>query len=73
MKTLVTQYLSGGGFALQLNVTNAEILRKAQKNPEQYKNLQIRLCGWNVYFTALPTQTQDDIISRAENGAGEKE
>ena len=35
---------------------------RIQKDPEKYKNLQIRLCGWNVYFTELDRAAQDHLI-----------
>jgi formate C-acetyltransferase len=52
------------------NVFSAEELKKAQKDPEKYKNLQIRLCGWNVRFVNLNKQEQDEFILQAaqENG-----
>lgn len=59
-------YLKQGGFALQINVVSPETLRKAQQNPEAYKNLQIRLCGWNVYFTELDPVSQNDLIRSME-------
>ena len=56
-----------GGFAMQGNVFNPEDLKKAQKNPEEYKNLQVRVCGWNVYFVNLSKAEQDSFIKQAEN------
>lgn len=67
MLTLLNTYLIKGGFALQINVLDAGILREAQKNPEEYATLQIRLCGWNVYFNELTKEEQDDFIRRAEH------
>ena len=37
-------------------------MKAAQKNPEKYKNLQVRLCGWNVYFTDLEREVQNQLI-----------
>ena len=59
--------MTKGGFALHGNVFNAEDLKKAQKNPENYQNLQVRLCGWNVYFVNLSKVEQDAFIMQAEN------
>ena len=67
MKSLLNVYLSGGGYALQMNVVGREILEKAQKEPEKYKNLQVRLCGWNVYFTELERAVQNQIIESMVN------
>ena len=46
-------YCSLGGFAVHYNVLNAEVLEEARKNPERYTNLQVRLCGWNAWFSSL--------------------
>ena len=43
------------------------MLRAAQREPQKYKNLQVRVCGWNVYFVNLSKQEQDEFIARAEN------
>ena len=51
-----------GGFALQINVLDPSVLIKAQREPEKYKNLQVRLCGWNVRFVDLKKQEQDEFI-----------
>ena len=67
-KGLLMAYMAGGGYAVHFNVLDHEILRKAQQNPEEYQNLQIRLCGWNVYFVNLTKQEQDDFITQAEMG-----
>ena len=53
--------------SLQFNVLNAKILREAQKAPEKYKNLQVRLCGWNVYFCDLEREVQDNLIAGMKN------
>ena len=66
MRALVEVYFAGGGFAVQFNVLSADVLREAQKNPEAYKNLQVRLCGWNVYFTELDREAQDNLIQGIE-------
>ena len=58
---------SCAGLALHGNVFHAEDLKKAQKDPEQYKNLQVRVCGWNAYFVNLTKEEQDAFILQAEN------
>lgn len=63
--TLMT-YIKRGGFSVHYNVLDADVLRDAQKNPEKYPNLQVRLCGWNALFARLPKEQQDDYISRSE-------
>ena len=53
--------------SMQINVFNSEILHDAQKNPDKYKNLQVRVCGWNVLWNNLSKAEQDAYILRAEN------
>ncbi len=65
MKGLLKAFLNCGGFAIQFNVFDPEELKKAQREPEKYKNLQVRLCGWNVYFVDLSKQEQDEFIVQA--------
>ena len=67
MSSLLLTYMLRGGFALQINVLSHEVLRAAQKNPEKYATLQVRRCGWNVYFTELSKVEQDDLIRQCEN------
>lgn len=67
MRALVDTYMRGGGLAIQFNIFNAEMLKDAQKNPEKYKNLQVRVSGWNVLWNNLSKEEQDAYIYRAEN------
>ena len=67
MKILISRYFDNGGFVIQFNVFDAEELRDAQKHPERYENLQVRVCGWNVRWNDLPRAEQDAYIRRAEN------
>ena len=64
---ILKTYFYKGGFAIHGNVMHAEELRKAQENPEQYKNLQVRVCGCNAYFVNLSKEEQDAFIEQAEN------
>lgn len=66
MKGLLNTYLEKDGMSLQFNVFNSQVLKAAQKNPDQYKNLQIRVCGWNVLWNNLSKAEQDAYIYRAE-------
>ena len=69
-EALLTTFMAGGGGSIHFNVLSPEVLLKAQAEPEKYKNLQIRLCGWNVRFVNLSKQEQDEFIlqSNQENG-----
>ena len=63
---LLKTYIDNGGMAIHFNIIDGNTLRKAQANPEEYKNLQIRLCGWNVRFINLDKRTQDEFITKAD-------
>ena len=69
MHALLKTYMESGGFALQFNVLSPEVLHAAQKEPEKYATLQVRLCGWNVYFTELSKAEQDELIKQCENAS----
>lgn len=66
MVTMVEVYLNKGGFALQGNVLQMEQLKDAKLHPEQYPNLQVRVCGWNEYFVNMSEEMQDAFIKRLE-------
>lgn len=66
---LIRSYCDLGGFAIHGNVFDAEVLRAAQREPDKYRSLQVRVCGWNVYFVNLSREEQDDFIRRAEYAA----
>lgn len=67
MKSLLFMYMKNGGQTVQFNVFNTEMLRDAQKRPEKYQNLQVRVCGWNVLWNNLSEKEQNAYITRAEN------
>ena len=54
------------GFHVQFNVVSRETLLDAQKNPEKYRDLIVRIAGYSAFFNSLSKQTQDDIIGRTE-------
>ncbi len=54
------------GWHIQYNVIDRETLLDAQKHPEQYTDLVVRVAGYSAFFTNLSTETQNDIISRTE-------
>ncbi len=66
-RKLVRVYFAGNGVAIHFNIFDASELKDAQKNPEKYKGLQIRVCGWNVRFTEMAKSEQDMYIRRAES------
>lgn len=67
MKSLLKYYMKNDGMSIQFNIFHIDTLRDAQKHPEKYKNLQVRVCGWNVLWNNLSKSEQDAFIKRAEN------
>jgi len=63
---LVKSFIDLGGHELQLNSVNRETLLDAQKHPEYYHNLIVRVWGWSGYFVELDKEYQDHIIHRME-------
>lgn len=63
---LVRSFMDMGGHQLQLNAVNRDTLLDAQKNPENYRNLIVRVWGWSGYFVELDEEYQDHIIQRME-------
>ena len=66
--SLLKSYNELGGYHIQFNVIDNETLKKAQKNPEQYKGLMVRVAGYSAYFVELNPEVQEDIISRTIHG-----
>lgn len=66
MYALLETFRKRGGHALHINVFDAQTLRAAQREPEKYKDLQIRVCGWNVLFNNINKEEQDGFIRQAE-------
>ena len=66
MRTIVETYHSRGGVQIHFNVVDPEELRDAQRHPERYENLQVRVCGWNVRWNDLDRREQDAYLQRLE-------
>jgi len=58
--------LRRGGFETQVNVVDADTLRKAQAHPDQYRDLVVRVAGYSDYFVGLSPQMQAEILMRTE-------
>lgn len=67
---LIRAYFDQKGSHMQFNVVSRETLLDAQKNPEKYKHLVVRVAGYSALFTTLSRSLQDDIINRTEQGFG---
>ncbi|MAE29941.1 MAG: hypothetical protein CMJ87_13315 [Planctomycetes bacterium] len=63
-KAFLRGYADTGGTALQINVLDAAVLQEAQKHPQRYRHLLVRVTGYNAYFTAIGRELQDEIIAR---------
>lgn len=64
---LVRSYFRLDGHHIQFNVVNAETLRDAQKHPEKYRDLIVRVAGFSDYFNDLSVELQEEIITRTEH------
>lgn len=65
---LIRAYFRLDGHHIQFNVVSAETLRKAQKRPEEFKDLIVRVAGYSDYFVDLTKELQNEIIMRTEYG-----
>ncbi len=65
---LIRAYFDQKGSHMQFNVVSRETLLDAQKHPEQYKHLVVRVAGYSALFTTLSRSLQDDIIRRTQQG-----
>jgi formate C-acetyltransferase len=67
LASMMRTYFSLGGLHVQFNVISKEILEEAQRNPEQYRGLVVRVAGYSAFFTSLDQSLQADIIARTEH------
>ncbi len=65
--SLVRSYFRLDGHHIQFNVVSAETLREAQKHPEKYRDMIVRVAGYSDYFNDLGTDLQNEIICRTEH------
>lgn len=64
LAALVRTYFRLGGHHIQFNVVDTETLRKAQANPQEYRDLLVRVAGYSDYFVNLDQYHQEEIIAR---------
>lgn len=64
---LIRAYFSMGGHHIQFNIVDTQTLLDAQKQPEDYKDLLVRVAGYSDYFNDMTEQLQNEIIARTEN------
>ena len=68
LEALLTSFVTLGGYFMQVDVIDAEVLKEALKNPEAYKTLSVRVSGWNARFITLDPAWQNMIIERTATG-----
>ncbi len=68
MFSYVKTYFDLGGMQMQMNVVTSETLKDAMAHPENYRNLLVRISGYNAYFVTLNRDMQLELIERAEFG-----
>jgi formate C-acetyltransferase len=66
LRDMTRTYFESGGLECQYNIVDTETMRAAQKNPQEYRNLVVRIAGYSAYFIELDRDMQNDIISRNE-------
>jgi len=63
-KAFLKGYAENGGTALQVNILDPDMLREAQKHPQDYRHLLVRITGYNAYFAGIGRELQDEVIAR---------
>jgi formate C-acetyltransferase len=63
-KAFLRGYIENGGTALQINMLDSDMLRDAQAHPGNYRNLLVRVTGYNAYFASIGRELQNEIIAR---------
>ncbi len=63
-KAFLRGYAENGGTCLQINMLDPDMLRDAQLHPRNYRNLLVRITGYNAYFTAIGKELQNEVIAR---------
>ena len=64
---LIKGYLTTHGSQIQFNIVDTQTLIEAQKNPDAYKDLIVRIGGYSDFFVTIPKSLQDELISRTAN------
>ncbi len=66
IRAILMTYVKKFGHAIHFNVMDPVILREAQREPDKFRDLQVRICGWNVLWNSMPKREQDAYIFQAE-------
>jgi pyruvate-formate lyase len=65
--SLIKTFFDRGGWHVQFNMVDQQTLIEAQKHPEQYRNLVVRVGGYSAYFVDLTEKVQNDVITRTQH------
>ena len=68
LKAYLRGYCENGGSCLQINMLDPDMLKDAQKHPQNYRHLLVRITGYNAYFTSVGKELQDEVIARVSHG-----
>jgi len=63
-KAFLRGYAQNGGTCLQVNMLDSDMLKDAQKHPQDYRHLLVRITGYNAYFTSVGKELQNEVIAR---------
>jgi formate C-acetyltransferase/4-hydroxyphenylacetate decarboxylase large subunit len=63
---MIKTFFDLGGYFIQFNVVDSKMLRDAQRHPERYRELLVRVAGFTAYWVELSKSVQDEIIQRTE-------
>ena len=66
LKELIKAYMDKGGYHIQFNIVDTKMLKDAQANPQNYRDLMVRVAGFTQYWVELSKPIQDEIIARTE-------
>ena len=66
LAAFLRSYLEMGGMHVQFNIMSSETMRAAQKKPEEYRDMLVRVAGYSAYFVELGIPLQNDLIQRTE-------
>jgi len=64
--SLIRTFCETGGHLVQFNIVGTDTLKDAQRHPERYKDLLVRVATYSAYFVELSPELQEDIIKRIE-------
>jgi formate C-acetyltransferase len=67
IKQFIQAFFNEGGMQVQYNVVSSEMLRQARANPEEHRDLVVRVAGFSAYFVELHDGMQNDLITRTDN------